>query len=184
MYEVLLGDEYLMSSAFTVAEQQLAHLALDRLGDGLLDLVIGGLGLGYTAAAALADRRVRMLAVVDAFDAVIGWHRRCLLPTSPLLLEDPRCTLVAGDFFAGLHDAAAWKLTSDQRVHAVWSTSTTARGICCIPPMPSCTRVRDLLRWPAACMPAGCMRCGPMTRQTTRFSVSLAPSSPTWRHTR
>jgi spermidine synthase len=119
VFEVLLGDEYLMSSAFTVAEEQLSHLALDRLGDGPVDVVIGGLGLGYTAAAALADRRVQTLAVVDAFDAVIDWHRRRLLPTSPSLLEDPRCTLVAGDFFVGLRDAAAWKLARDQRVHGV-----------------------------------------------------------------
>ena len=38
-----------MSSLFTEAEQQLAILGLTGL-DGELDVVVGGLGLGYTAA--------------------------------------------------------------------------------------------------------------------------------------
>ena len=119
VFEVLLGDEYLMSSAFTVAEEELSRLALAELGPGPLDVVVGGLGLGYTAAAALADERVRTLHVVDAFDAVIDWHRRRLLPTSSALIDDPRCHLVPGDFFAGLRDPAAWALADSGTVHAV-----------------------------------------------------------------
>ena len=117
VHEVLLGDEYLMSSAFPLAEQELARLGLASLGDGPLDVVVGGLGLGYTAVTALADERVGTLRVVDAFDAVIDWHRRRLLPTSAALLDDPRCALVPADFFAGLDDASAWGV--DGAVHAV-----------------------------------------------------------------
>src|SRR4051794_40301113 len=66
VFEVLLGDEYLMSSAFTVAEEELARLGLNALNDETqADVVVGGLGLGYTAATVLSDRRVRSLAVVD-----------------------------------------------------------------------------------------------------------------------
>lgn len=51
VFEVKLGDEYLMSSLFTEADRQLATLCLVAL-KGELDVVIGGLGLGlgYTAA--------------------------------------------------------------------------------------------------------------------------------------
>ncbi len=119
VFEVLLGDEYLMSSAFTVAEEQLAHLALDALGDGPADVVVGGLGLGYTAAAALANDRVRSLFVVDAFDAVIDWHQRRLLPVSSALLDDRRCRLVRADFFGGLDDVTAWGIGAGQRPHAL-----------------------------------------------------------------
>jgi hypothetical protein len=52
VFEVLLGDEYLMSSAFTAGEEQLALLALAELSGDTLDVVVGGLGLGYTAMAA------------------------------------------------------------------------------------------------------------------------------------
>ena len=118
VFEVLLGDEYLMSSAFTLAEEQLAQLALAHVGRDV-DVVVGGLGLGYTAAAALADPRVRSVRVVDAFDAVIDWHRRRLLPMSATLVEDGRCELVAGDFFAGLSDPAAWGLHGRSQVDVV-----------------------------------------------------------------
>lgn len=119
VFEVLLGEEYLMSSAFTVAEEELARLALAQLAEPELTVVVGGLGLGYTAAAALADERVASVHVVDAFDAVIEWHQRRLLPVSGTLLDDGRCELVAGNFFAGLADAAAWGLPVDATVHAV-----------------------------------------------------------------
>ncbi|WP_327010008.1 spermidine synthase [Dactylosporangium sp. NBC_01737] len=100
VYEVKLGDEYLMSSLFTVAEIELARLGLAGLGAGPLHVVVGGLGLGYTAHAALQDPRVGSLVVVDYLDAVIGWHRKDLLPLSAALTGDPRCRLVHGDFFA------------------------------------------------------------------------------------
>ena len=118
VFEVLLGDEYLMSSAFTVAEEELAHLTLAQLTQSDLHVVVGGLGLGCTAAAALADARVSSVRVVDAFDAVIDWHVRGLLPASAALVDD-RCRLVAADFFAGLTDATAWGLAADATVDAV-----------------------------------------------------------------
>lgn len=102
VFEVKLGDEYLMSSLFTVAEEELSRLglaALDTRSDAL-DVVVGGLGLGYTAIAALRDPRVRSMTVVDALPAVIDWHERRLLPVSALLVDDQRTQLVHADFFA------------------------------------------------------------------------------------
>jgi spermidine synthase len=100
VFEVKLGDEYLMSSLFTVAEVELARLALAARPHGGVDVVVGGLGLGYTAAAVLAEDRVASLIVVDALDEVIGWHRDGLLPLSAAIAGDPRCRLVHDDFFA------------------------------------------------------------------------------------
>jgi spermidine synthase len=100
VYEVKLDDEFLMSSLFTVAEVELARLALTTLPGNDFDVVVGGLGLGYTARAVLEDPRVRSLTVVEALVEVIGWHRRELLPFAADLTSDPRCRLVHGDFFA------------------------------------------------------------------------------------
>jgi spermidine synthase len=100
VFEVKLGDEYLMSSLFTVAEEELARLALARLGGDRLDVVVGGLGLGYTALTALADPRVTELIVVDYLEPVIDWHRAGLIPAGAVLTSDVRCRLVHGDFFA------------------------------------------------------------------------------------
>jgi spermidine synthase len=100
VYEIKLGDEFLMSSLFTVAEIALARLGLAALQRTELDVVVGGLGLGYTAQAVLEDKRVRSLIVVDALAEVIEWHERGLLPLGEQLMADPRCRLVHGDFFA------------------------------------------------------------------------------------
>ncbi len=102
LYEVKLDDAYLMSSRFVRAEVALAELGLAAVpaDRGHLDVVVGGLGLGYTARAALADPRVARLTVVEAFPEVIAWHRRALLPEVADLAHDPRVELVEGDFFA------------------------------------------------------------------------------------
>lgn len=100
IYEVKLKDEYLMSSLFTVAEEELATLGLAAADGVELDVLVGGLGLGYTAATALHDDRVRRLEVIDALPAVIEWHERELLPVSAKLVNDPRTTLVHDNFFA------------------------------------------------------------------------------------
>ena len=100
VYEIKLGDEFLMSSQFTAAEVELARLGLAALGRGDLDVVVGGLGLGYTARAVLENPDVRSLIVVDALAEVIEWHEQGLLPLGRELTADPRCRLVNGDFFA------------------------------------------------------------------------------------
>lgn len=100
VFEVKLGDDFLMSSLFTVAEVELARLALARLPGARLDVAVGGLGLGFTACAVLADQRVEDLVVVDALEPVIRWHQQGLVPAGPVLTGDERCRLVHGDFFA------------------------------------------------------------------------------------
>lgn len=100
VHEVLLGDEYLMSSLFTVAEEELARLGLAAADGEQLSVVVGGLGLGWTARTALTDPRVTSLQVVEALAAVIDWHERDLLPHAAELTGDPRTALVQGDFFA------------------------------------------------------------------------------------
>jgi spermidine synthase len=99
LYEVKLGDEFLMSSLFTEAEEQLSTIGLKMLGDKNLDVVVGGLGLGYTAWAALKYPNVESLIVIDVMKPVIDWHQRELIPLGQELNDDPRCTLIHADFF-------------------------------------------------------------------------------------
>jgi spermidine synthase len=102
VFEVILGDDGLMSSLFTDGEEALARLGLAALstsGDDPIDVVVGGLGLGFTARTAMGDPRVRSLRVIDAVEPVIDWHRRHLVPGSEELIDDPRCGLVHADFF-------------------------------------------------------------------------------------
>jgi len=116
VYEVKLGDEYLMSSLFTVAEVELARLGLAANPRNDLHVLVGGLGLGYTAQAVLEDVRVRSLIVVEALEEVIGWHRRQLLPDTTGLAADPRVRLVRGDFFAAVQERSAFDPAEPERL--------------------------------------------------------------------
>lgn len=113
--EIKLDDEFLMSSLFTVAEVELGRRALAELTGTAFDVVVGGLGLGYTAQTVLDDRRVGSLSVIEALDAVIEWHEGGLIPAGAALSADPRCTFAPGDFFAmlrspeGLGGTVPWR---------------------------------------------------------------------------
>ena len=71
IYEIKLGDAFLMSSQFTVAEIELARLGLAAVARADIDVAVGGLGLGYTAQAVLENSAVRSLVVIDALAEVI-----------------------------------------------------------------------------------------------------------------
>jgi spermidine synthase len=100
IYEVKLGEYFLMSSLFHEAEVQLAKLGLDCLDKKDLDVVVGGLGLGYTAVSALENQDVASLVVVEYLEGVIEWHQKGLVPLGKVLTADPRCQFVNADFFA------------------------------------------------------------------------------------
>ena len=104
VFEIILGEAFLMSSLFTEVEVALANLGIAAAveateGERQLDVVVGGLGLGYTARAALQHSEVRSLCVVDFLEPVIEWHQQGLVPLGKELTADPRCHFVHGDFF-------------------------------------------------------------------------------------
>lgn len=120
IYEVKLGGAFLMSSLFHKVEEALAHSGLAELkGDGW-DVVVGGLGLGYTALAALEHREVASLLVVDALLPVIEWHQRGLVPLGESLTADPRTRLLHADFFERAQSADGFDPDRPERkFHAV-----------------------------------------------------------------
>ncbi len=100
VFEILLGEEFLMSSHFTASEVALGRSGVQACAGETLEVMVGGLGLGYTAAEVLASPRVSELLVVDYLAPVIGWHRDGILPLGRQLSDDPRCRLIEGDVFA------------------------------------------------------------------------------------
>src|SRR5210317_1970198 len=84
IYEIILGNAFLMSSMFTVVEQELSRFGLKAAMESFpgekLDVVVGGLGLGYTARAALEFEEVGSLQIVDYLKPVIEWHEKELVP--------------------------------------------------------------------------------------------------------
>ncbi|WP_435892939.1 spermidine synthase [Oceaniferula spumae] len=125
VYEIMLGADFLMSSLFTVVEEELSKLGLAAteqvFPDTKLDVVVGGLGLGYTAKVALDHDSVGSLNVVDYLQPVIDWHQRGLVPLGKGLTGDDRCQFVHGDFFqCALSDGPGFDPDdAEKKFHAV-----------------------------------------------------------------
>jgi len=127
IYEIMLGTEFLMSSLFTVVEEALSSLGIAATekafpANDQLQVVVGGLGLGYTAKVALDQASVSELIVVDYLQPVIDWHQAGLVPLGKGLSEDSRCRFEHGDFFKRAVKAEGVGFDSqdvDKKFHAI-----------------------------------------------------------------
>jgi spermidine synthase len=100
--EITLDHQFLMSSLNTASERALAGRAVEIHGGRGLEVLVGGLGLGYTAQAALASDRVARVEVVELLAPVIDWLEGGLVPLSAELGADGRFSVRQGDVYAEL----------------------------------------------------------------------------------
>ena len=119
VFEAKLDGEFLMSSLVNEAEIALATEALPLVACAECDVLVGGLGLGYTAKAALDAENVRSVTVIEYIEGVIDWHRRHLLPLGKPLTEDARCKLVWADFFKTVMSPPDDSAERGGRYHAI-----------------------------------------------------------------
>jgi len=94
--ELRVNGVYVMDTRETSSELALARTALD-ISTGPDRVLVGGLGLGFTATEVLRDPRVRELVVVEIETALIGWMRDGTIAHGPALLQDPRLRVVDAD---------------------------------------------------------------------------------------
>lgn len=100
--EVTLDHEFLMSSLNTLSERELANGGLEMHPGQDLRVLIGGLGLGYTAFEVLKSARVAYVEVVEFLPQVVSWLDEELFPLAPELKADSRLTVVQDDVYARL----------------------------------------------------------------------------------
>ncbi len=100
--EITLDHELLMSSYNTASERALAEESLARHTGRDLSVLVGGLGLGYTANEALRSKRVQRVEVIELLPEVVGFLQQGLVPLSPTLLADPRFSVREGNVYAML----------------------------------------------------------------------------------
>lgn len=112
VYTVHIDGELLMSSVSPLSERELATQAIAAHPGPKLRILIGGLGLGYTAQAALESDRSALVRVIDRMDFVMKWLGDGLLPLSEQLNNDPRLELVLSDVYGDLMGPAheTWDL--------------------------------------------------------------------------
>ena len=115
IYEIMLGNDLLMSSLLNESEIALSNLGIAAVGDGIFDVLVGGLGLGYTAWAALGYERVRSVTVIELLPEVIEWHRQGRVPLGAELSTSDRCRLLQGDFFVLASDPSVRDLLHPER---------------------------------------------------------------------
>jgi len=103
--EITLDHALLMSSCNVASEEALARSALDLHGGAELEVLVGGLGLGHTAAEALRSECVARVETVEFVPQVTSWLERGLLPLAAGLRADPRFSVRPGDVYALLRAA-------------------------------------------------------------------------------
>lgn len=94
--EVISNGTFLMDTRDGRSERLLVEAALHR-HQAPHDVLIGGLGVGFSVVAALADRRVARVTVVEIEQTVVDWHATHLAAFSEGLLLDARVTVVVAD---------------------------------------------------------------------------------------
>lgn len=97
-FEILFGEEQLMGSWASGSEQALATMVCDRLGARVHRLLIGGLGMGFTLAAALAAAPASAeIVVAELVPKVVAWANGPLAHIFGGSLSDPRVALEIRD---------------------------------------------------------------------------------------
>jgi spermidine synthase len=100
-FEIISNGMFLMDTRAGESERLLVRAALDRLARPA-DVLIGGLGVGFSLAEALRSSRTRTVTVVEREPAVIGWHATHLRPYSGGALDDARVRVERADLPAWL----------------------------------------------------------------------------------
>ncbi len=108
-YSIRVGRDELMNSHAHGSEDALAALAFARLGKcSDCRVLVGGLGMGFTAAAALRDLGSDgILTVAELVPAVVAWNRGPLAAVAGNVLDDPRVEVHLGDVTTLLRSAKA-----------------------------------------------------------------------------
>jgi len=105
--EVTLNHEFLMSSLYTDSEKALSRIAIEMHGGDQLQVMVAGLGLGYTAFEALQSNQVASVEVVELLPQVIDWMKAGLPPLADQLADDSRLVVTQADAYALLADDPA-----------------------------------------------------------------------------
>ena len=145
VYAIRVDGLELMSSRAHGSEEELARLVLSEVREKRAQVLVGGLGMGYTLRAVLNFRPpVFIVTVAELFPTVVAWNRSELARLAHAPLEDPRMRLLEGDvadlvadspnaFDAILLDVdngpAAFTLARNQRLYGEHGIASMKRSL-------------------------------------------------------
>ncbi len=104
--ELRVNGVFVMDTRETSSEIELAAAALALVEDPR-DVVVAGLGLGFTTQRVLDDRRVERVMVVEVEPALVDWMRSGTIPHGPSVLADKRVHIVDADIVMAVREATS-----------------------------------------------------------------------------
>lgn len=102
--ELRANGVFVMDTFENSTERALADAALELVEEPR-DVLVGGLGLGFTMHQVLADHRVERCSVVEIEESLVEWMRDGTIPHGPALLADERANPVVADITAAVVEA-------------------------------------------------------------------------------
>ncbi|MEV0178373.1 spermidine synthase [Streptomyces sp. NPDC050625] len=143
--QIIANGCFLMDTSDGRSERLLVDAAYDALGGRPEpDVLIGGLGVGFSLAHAAADPRWGRITVVEREPAVIGWHRAGPLSgLSVAALDDPRTEIVEADLLMHVNETSATydALCLDIDNGPGWTVTEDNDGLYSPAGLASCARV-------------------------------------------
>ncbi|NYH52493.1 spermidine synthase [Nocardiopsis arvandica] len=108
-YEIYSNGLFLMDTRDGTSEREMVRAGLAALpaGRSRSRVLIGGLGVGFSAREALDHSKVSRVDVVELEPQVIAWHDGELGEAAEYVHQDPRCRVVNADIVAWLEEAAS-----------------------------------------------------------------------------
>jgi len=105
-FSIMLGTNELMNSRLSGSEEALATLSCERMAGRVApQMLIGGLGMGFTLRAALgALPKDARITVAELVPAVVAWARGPMAEVFDGCLDDPRITVREGDVAAVIRE--------------------------------------------------------------------------------
>lgn len=97
-HELVFNGHFLMATYNAPSARALVKAIVDRVGGRRsLNMLVGGLGMGYSLREALACPATRSVCVVEVEPRIVTWNRTHLGNAD--ILDDPRTEVVVGDLY-------------------------------------------------------------------------------------
>ncbi|MFJ3334140.1 spermidine synthase [Streptomyces sp. NPDC086766] len=145
LLQIIANGCFLMDTSDGRSERLLVDAALAALdGRPAPDVLIGGLGVGFSLAHAAADPRWGRITVVERERAVVDWHRRGPLAVlTAEALADPRTEVVESDLVHYVNETSATfdALCLDIDNGPGWTVTEGNEGLYAPAGLASCARV-------------------------------------------
>jgi len=106
-FEIISNGVFLMDTSDGRSERQLIAAAAARTPASAPDLLIGGLGVGFSLIHAVRETAAAHIDVVEIEPVIIGWHRKHLRSLTESSIADARVRIIEADL-------ADWLRTADR----------------------------------------------------------------------